>query len=408
MAKKLRRVLSFWDAVATGIAAMIGAGIFVVSGIGAGIAGPAVILAFIIAGIVALFNALSSAELAAAMPVEGGSYEYGRRLLSHKIGFFTGWLFVASKLLESATVALAFGAYAALFFPADARLLSAFAVVAMGGLNLWGIRATTDASKIMVIIKIGVLAAFAFIGTGAVKAAEFTPFAPTGIQGILAASALVFFAYTGYARIATLGEEIKEPRRNIPHAIMVSLAITAVAYISVTYVGIGLIGAKAFSGSSSPIAAAAASLGIPWLLILVGFGAAVATLSVLLGDILSSSRTAFAMSRNNDMPAFLSQMKDGNPQSSVFAATLVVLVLTLAGNLIQVAAFTSLTILLYYAVANASALKLKGKQKLYPHAVSIAGLVCCVGLTIFLPLEQWIWTVALLAVGMLYLFLKKK
>ena|SRR5438128_1435258 len=180
----LRRELGFWDAVATGIAAMVGAGIFVVSGIGARIAGPAVTLAFIVAGIVALFNALSSAELAAAIPREGGSYEYARRLLSPRIGFLTGWLFVSSKMLESATVALAFGAYAALFLPvAEPRLLAALAVVAVTVLNIRGIRATTNASKIMVVIKVGVLSLFALLGAGASSAANFEPFAPSGILG---------------------------------------------------------------------------------------------------------------------------------------------------------------------------------------------------------------------------------
>ena len=178
--------------------------------------------------------------------------------------------------------------------------------------------------------------------------------------------------------------------------------------MAVACVGIGLIGAKTFVESTSPIAPAAASLGMPGLLILVGFGAAVATLSVLLGDLLSGSRTAFAMARNNDLPAFLSEIKGHNPQNSVLAATLVVLVLPLAGNLIQVAPFTSLTILLYYSVTNASAFKLKGKKKLYPRAISVAGLVCCIGLAIFLPLEQWIWTGALIGVGLLYLLLKKR
>lgn len=406
MAKHLSRELGFWDAVATGIAAMVGAGIFVVSGIGAGIAGPAVILAFVVAGTVALFNALSSAELAASIPVEGGAYEYGRRLLSPNIGFLAGWLFVASSMLASATVALSFGAYAALFLPVEPRLLAALAVIATGTLNAAGIRATTDASKVMVVIKIGVLVAFAFLGAGAIKTSNYTPFAPSGMQGILTASGIVFFAYTGYARIATLGEEIKEPEKIIPRAILVSMLITAAVYISVIFVAIGLLGAKQFSQSTSPIAVAAVTLDIPWLVGAVTFGAAVATLSVLLGELLVASRTAFAMSRNGDLPEFLSQMKGTNPVKSILVTTAVVLALTVAGSLIQVATFTSLTILLYYSVANASALRLPEKQRLYPRTINILGLICCIGLALSLPAEQWIWTLILIALGLAYMWLK--
>ncbi len=405
MAKYLSRELGFWDAVATGIAAMVGAGIFVVSGIGAGIAGPAVILAFVVAGTVALFNALSSAELAAAIPVEGGAYEYGRRLLSPKVGFLAGWLFVASSILASATVALSFGAYAALFLPVEPRLLAALAVIATGSLNAAGIRATTDASKAMVVIKMGVLVAFAFLGAGAVRASNYTPFAPSGAVGVIAASGVVFFAYTGYARIATLGEEIKEPKI-IPRAILASLLITAAVYVSVIFVVIGLLGAEQFSQSTSPVAAASATLNLPWLVGAVTFGAAVATLSVLLGELLVASRTAFAMSRNGDLPEFLSQMSGSNPVKSILAATAVVLALTIAGSLIQVATFTSLTILLYYAVGNASALRLPEKQRLYPKLISIVGLICCIGLALSLPAEQWLWTLALLALGLAYRWLR--
>jgi len=407
MEKVLRRELGFWDAVAVGIAAMIGAGIFVVSGIGARVAGSAVILAFIIAGVVALFNALSSAELAAAIPREGGTYEYARRLLSRKVGFMTGWLFVSSKMLESATVALAFGSYGALFLNFDPRIFAAVAVLLLTVINVAGIRTSTDVSKIMAIIKVGVLVVFAVLGLAAVKPANFEPVAPSGIQGVLAASAIIFFAYTGYARIATLGEEIKEPEKTIPRAILTSLVITAIVYVIVTAVGIGLVGAKHFGESNSPIATAASVLGNPVLDAMIIFGAGVATLSVLLSDLLSSSRTVFAMARNGDFPKVLSRMRNVNPINSVVATSAIVLALVLTGSLVQVAALTSLTILVYYAVTNVSALKLKPEKRLFPTVVPIAGLVSCIGLSIFLPLEQWIWAFLLLGLGVVYLIIRR-
>ena len=407
MGKDLRRVLGFWDSVAIGIAAMIGAGIFVVSGIGTRIAGSAVIIAFIVAGVVALFNALSSSELAAAIPREGGTYEYARRLLSPKIGFITGWFFVSSKMLESATIALAFGAYVSLVLNFDPRIFGVVAVLVLTLVNVAGVRASTDASKVMAVIKVGVLAAFAVFGLGAVKAANFVPFAPSGLQGVLTAAAVVFFAYTGYARIATLGEEIKEPRKTIPKAILVSLVITIIVYVSVVTVGIGLVGVQKFGNSNSPIATAASVLGGSVWVALVIFGAGVATLSVLLSDLFSSSRTVFAMARNSDFPKVLSDMRDLNPVNSVIVTSAIVLALVLTGSLVQVATLTSLTILIYYAVTNISALKLQPEKRLYPKMIPIAGLISCLGLLVFLPLQQWIWTSLLLASGIVYMIIRK-
>ncbi len=242
---------------------MIGAGIFVVSGIATGIAGASVILAFVIAGVVALFNALSSAELASAIPLEGGTYEYARRLISPRVGFFTGWLFVSSKMLEAATVALAFGSYVAVTLHVEARLIAIAAVLILTFINVVGIRASTNASIVMAVIKLAVLTGFSVLGVASVEPSHFEPFAPAGVQGLLSASALIFFAYTGYARIATLGEEVKEPQKTIPRAIILALVVSAAVYIAVTTIGIGLTGVEAFSTSDSPIATAASYLNIP-------------------------------------------------------------------------------------------------------------------------------------------------
>jgi APA family basic amino acid/polyamine antiporter len=178
--------------------------------------------------------------------------------------------------------------------------------------------------------------------------------------------------------------------------------------VTVTTVGIGSIGAEQFAASDSPIATAASVLGNQVLVALVVFGAGVATLSVLLSDMLSSSRTVFAMARNGDFPKFLAQMRNVNPVNSVIAASAIVLTLVLIGSLVQVAALTSLTILIYYAVTNASALKLQPEKRLFPRIVPVAGLICCLGLTVFLPLEEWVWTLLLLAIGIVYAIIRKK
>jgi APA family basic amino acid/polyamine antiporter len=202
---------------------------------------------------------------------------------------------------------------------------------------------------------------------------------------------------------------VKEPAKTIPRAILVSLIITAAVYLAVTIVGIGVIGVDQFAASNSPIASAAESLNIAGLVAIVIFAAAVATLSVLLSDLLSSSRTVFAMARNGDLPDLLSQMRSHNPVNSVIITSAIVLFMVLMGSIVQIAALTSLTILIYYAVTNLSSLKLPPGKRLYPRVISVAGLVSCLGLTLFLPLEEWLWTILLLIPGAVYsLFLKKQ
>ncbi|MDQ1279214.1 MAG: basic amino acid/polyamine antiporter, family [Thermoproteota archaeon] len=226
-------------------------------------------------------------------------------------------------------------------------------------------------------------------------------------MGLFEASALIFFAYTGYARIVTLGEEIKEPEKTIPRAILTSLVITIIVYVTVTAVGIGLVGVRQFAESESPIATAASVLGNTILNKMIIFGAGVATLSVLLSDLLSSSRTVFAMARNGDLPKFLSKMRNMNPVNSVIVTSVIVFVLVLTGSLMQIAVLTSLTILIYYAVTNMSALRLHPEKRLFPKMVPLAGLISCLGLAVFLPQEQWIWTILLLAPGIVYILIRK-
>jgi len=319
-----------------------------------------------------------------------------------------GWLFISSKMLEAATVALAFGAYAALYLSFDFRIFAVIAVIAITALNIVGIRASTDASKVMTVIKVGALSVFALVGVASIRPANYQPFAPTGITGVLTAAALVFFAYTGFARIATLGEEIKNPEKTIPKAIIVALSITAVVYIAATTVGIGLIGPEAFGNSNSPIAAAASALGSPALVALIIIGAGVATISVLLSDLLSSSRTVFAMSRNGDFPEILSKLRNVNPVNSIIATSAIVLILVLVGSLVQIAALTSLTILIYYTITNLSSLRLKKEKRRFPKIIPIAGLISCLSLTVFLPLQQWIWTIILIALGIIFIIGWKK
>src|SRR5690554_1903030 len=221
----LRRDLGLLDAVGIGLGAVIGAGIFVVTGVAAGVAGPALVLALVLAGVAATCNALSSAELAARYPQSGGTYEYGYRVLHPWFGFAAGWMFLASKLAAGGTVALGFGGYVAALVPGVApRVAAVAAVVLLVLANLYGIRKVGRLNTAVVAMTVLALCYFVIAGLPSFSLDHFEPFAPQGTRGVLEAAALLFFAYTGYARVATLGEEVREPRRTIPRAIILTVA----------------------------------------------------------------------------------------------------------------------------------------------------------------------------------------
>ncbi len=216
----LRRDLGLIDAVGVGLGAIIGAGLFVVTGVAAGVAGPAFLVGLLLAGAAATCNALSSAQLAATYPQAGGTYEYGYRLLHPWTGFAAGWMFLASKLAAGGTVALGFGHYLAELVPGvPPRSAAVAAAVLATAANLAAVRKAGRVNTAIVAITLGTLVAFIACGVPAFEPANLYPFAPAGWRSILEAAALLFFSYTGYARLATLGEEVAEPRRTIPRAI---------------------------------------------------------------------------------------------------------------------------------------------------------------------------------------------
>jgi len=406
---RLRRELGFWNSVSMALGAMIGGGIFVLSGIGAGIAGPSVLIAFAIAGLLALFNGLSTAELGAAIPKSGATYEYARELISPFTGFFAGWIFIVSKILEAATVALAFGSY--LFLIAqifNESFLAIFISLVLTAIIYFGIKITSEVNNVFVLIKLAVLSLFVVFGINFVNINNYTPFFATDTYNLLQVAGLLFFAYTGYARISSIGEEIKDPKKNIPRATLIALLISFVLYMLVTAIAIGMVGSSSLGSTNSPIAFAASITGNFYLTLIVTFGALIATLNVVFSDILAVSRTVFAMSRNKDLPNFLCHVdRRGSPTFAVIIAGLIVTFLALISNIKTLALFTSLTILIYYAVTNFTALKLDKKERKYPKIISVLGLVGCILLVLFMPLREWILTLIVITVGILYFKFKK-
>lgn len=241
--KELIRALTLKDAVGIGLGAIIGAGIFVVTGVAAGVAGPSFIIGLFIAGLIAAFNGLSSAQLAAVYPQSGGTYEYDYRLLNPAFGFSAGWMFLISKLTAAGVVAIGFGSYFYQLVPILSPLkYSIIAVVILTIANYIGIKKVGKLNLAIVSITLLTLIYLIFSGITSINTENFIPFAPLGISGIAEASALLFFAYTGYARIATLAEEVRDPKKTIPKAVIITIVLAITLYISVSLIAVGVIG----------------------------------------------------------------------------------------------------------------------------------------------------------------------
>lgn len=400
--RTLRRELGLFDAVAIGIGAVVGAGIFVVLGVAAGIGGPSLLGGLVLAGIAASANALSSAQLAAAYPVAGGTYEYGYRVLGSVPGFGAGWMFLASKTAALGTVALGIGAYLGALLPrVPPRAAAAVAVLAFTALNYRGIRRSSLANVVLVTISIGVLLLLVIVGAPHVAMSRLRPFVANGLTGFLEASAVMFFAYTGYARIATLGEEVRNPARTIPLAIVVTVASSLALYLAVAFVALGTVGASDLAATAAPLERVAQQIGGRPLAVIVATGAVAAMLGVILSQLLGLSRMVLAMARRSDLPDALGAIhhRYGVPHRAVVLMGAVGTLVALTGTLRGVAEAASFAILVYYAIANAAALRMPGEAKLVPDVVPAIGLVACVTLAVGLSATTVAMGIAVLLAG---------
>ena len=381
----LRRDLGLLDAVGIGFGAIVGAGIFVVTGIAAGIAGPAFLVGLLIAAIAASCNALSSAQLAAEYPEVGGTYEYGYQVLGAWPGYIAGWMFLASKTAAAGTVALGLAAYLDALLPGiEPRLIAVGAIVAFTALNYFGIRRSSRANLAIVAVSLGTLLLFVVLRAGAFRVDNLRPFAPFGWSAVLESAALLFFAYTGYARIATLGGEVRDPRRTIPRAIVITITGAVLLYGAVALVAVGAVGAEALSATAAPLHAAAGDA--PAVAVLVAAGAVTAMLGVILSQLLGLSRMIFAMARRGDLPAALAHVhpRYGVPNRATLVIGAIAAVVAATGTLRGVAAAASFAILIYYGIANLAALRMPSERRLYPQLVPAVGLTACVLLALSL------------------------
>ncbi len=420
-APALRREVGVLGAVMMGLGSILGTGIFVSIGIASGAAGPAVLLAIAVAAVVAACNGLSSAQLAANHPVSGGTYEYGYRWLHPALGFTAGWMFLCAKSASAATAALGFSGYALNALGLEDRLgLTPPAlgmVILLSMLVLTGIRRSNRTNIGIVAVTIVSLAAFVIAGLPSVFAAgtaRLEPFfAPvsegTGpLAGFLEACALMFVAYTGYGRIATLGEEIHEPRRNIPRAIIATLLASAALYISVGWVAVAVAGSEQLSEAArqqaAPLEVVARQFSVPGIAVLISIGAITAMLGVLLNLILGLSRVALAMGRRGDLPMVFGRLdtSQSTPYASVLLVGVLIAGLVLIGNVKTTWSFSAFTVLIYYALTNLAAIRLSEQERLYPRWIPWLGLLACLFLAFWVEPVIWIAGLFLIAVGLIW------
>jgi APA family basic amino acid/polyamine antiporter len=415
-APRLARIVGVPGAVLMGLGSILGTGIFVSIGIAAGIAGPSVILAIAIAAGVACCNGLSSAQLAASHPVSGGTYEYGYRYLSPALGFVAGWMFLAAKSASAATAALGISGYLLEAVGVSAAAVRVAAAIASVGLLTavvaGGMRRSNLANTLIVSTTLVALGAFVVGGMRPALAgasehlAGLVPAGPSGVRDLLHATALAFVAFTGYGRIATLGEEIREPRRSIPRAIVITLLATTALYAAVALVAVAAAGAPALAAATrdaaAPLETLARGFGVPGLAGLVAFGAVTAMTGVLLNLLLGLSRVLLAMSRRGDMPRGLARLEgsEASPRRAVLVIGALVAALAATGSVRVTWSFSAFTVLVYYALTNLAALRLPSEARLYPRWVAVAGLVSCLGLAFWIEPAIWLAGLATIAGGL--------
>jgi APA family basic amino acid/polyamine antiporter len=392
----LTRRLGLADGVVIGLGAMIGAGVFAAFGPAARAAGGWLLAGLAGAAVVAYCNATSSARLAARYPSSGGTYVYGRERLGPFWGYLAGWAFVVGKTASCAAMALTFAAYAA---PGHERPVAVAAVLALTALNWRGVHKSALATRIIVGVVLAVLAAVvvAAVAAPGASAGRLIPAGGFPVPGVLQAAGLLFFAFAGYARIATLGEEVRDPGRTIPRAISVALAITLVVYAAVAVAVLSVLGPQRLAATTAPLVdAVPAGLGP-----VVRIGAATAALGSLLALILGVSRTAFAMARDRYLPAALDVVHSrfGVPHRAELAVGLVVAVLAATVDLRGAIGFSSFGVLLYYAIANASALTLSRAEHRPARLIPVVGLIGCLLLAVALPVGSVIAGGTVIAVG---------
>lgn len=401
----LARRLGLADAVVIGLGSMIGAGVFAAFAPAADAAGSGLLIGLAIAALVAFCNATSSAQLAATWPEAGGTYVYGRRQLGQWWGFLAGWGFVVGKTASCAAMALTAAAY---LVPVPfQRPAAALFVLVIAAVNCRGVTKTAALARVLLV---AVLAVLALVLAGTLSHAQPLPSlgADATLYGVLQSAGLLFFAFAGYARIATLGEEVRDPEQTIPRAIVSALLVTVVLY---ALVGVGVLATlgSQTGATRTPLAAAMQAIGWAWASPIVRVGAGLAALGALLGLVAGVGRTTLAMARDRELPAALDAVhpRFQVPHRAEIIVGILVAVIVLLVDLRGAIGFSSFGVLLYYFVANVAAFSQSLERRRYPRALQVVGALGCLTLVATLPWTSVLGGLAVFAVGVAYRLLRR-
>jgi len=412
----LKREVGLFGAVFIGLGSILGTGVFVSIAVAAGPAGAWLPMAILVAGLLALANGLSSAQLAAAFPFSGGTYEYGYRVLNPPAGFLAGWMFLCAKTASAATAALGCAGYLSLLLglPEWALVPLGLAIgAALTVLTLGGLRRTNTVNVVVVsmtLLALGwfVVSALMHPAAGGIAVSTASATDASQLPGVLEACALLFVAFTGYGRIATMGEEVKNPARTIPIAVVVTLLVALAVYLAVAIAGTSASGgmsAYVDGNGAAPLSAILSHAGDHVGATLLSIGAVTAMLGVLLNLILGLSRVWLAMGRRGDMPRSLAAMRGGSggtPVAAVVLTGVTVCALVLLRDIKTTWAFSAFTVLVYYALTNLAALRLPPESRRFPRWIAVAGLVTCLGLAFFVDTTVWLVGLSMAGAGLVW------
>lgn len=416
MKDELSRSIRTPGAIFMGLGSIIGTGIFVSIAIATQISGNGVIIAIVIAAVLASLNGLSSAQLAAAHPVSGGTYEYGYRFLNSWFGFTAGWMFLVAKSASAATAVLGCIGYIfyAIGYDSSGWMITVSGLLLLLMMTLLvsgGISRSNRANTLIVGVTLAGLAAFVAAGlmrNGLPVQPITEAFTDTSLSSVLYGSALMFVAYTGYGRIATLGEEVAEPRTTIPKAIILAMVFIVILYLAVSLTALQILGADRFgqtvNGEAAPLMIAAQALSLPLMGSVITIAAITAMLGVLLNLLLGLSRVMLGMARRRDLPAGLSAINQTtkSPVAAVWGTAAIIGVLLLSGDVVFTWSFSAFTVLMYYAITNLSAFLMPADLRLYPRVIPGLGLIGCLFLAFWIEPAIWGSGIAILGVGLIW------
>ena len=426
----LKRNVGVFGAASVGIANIIGAGIFVLSGVAAGLAGPSVILSFLLAGFVALLTAFSSAELSSFITETGASYSYTKRAFGRFPAFLVGWFFYFDQIVGAAAVSVGFAAYFSVLLglqDATTLILAALGIpLIMLVLNLIGIKQVSGAASIMVIIKIFAITLVIFLGTfflaNHFDPKHYTPFFANGFSGTLNGAAVIFFAFAGFNSVSMLSEEVRNPEKTIPKALMIAFAVTFVVYVGIALVEVGVLDWHKIGSVASPLDTLANALSSNRIIIdFVSFSALIATGSVVLSSVIAGSRSSLAMSRDGLFPKYFDKIskKFGTPYISIITCGVAISVLAgiFFNNILVIASIFNFGTLFTYLFTHLSVIKLRRKEPntnrpfkvpLYP-IFPIIGVASCIALMYYLSYTAKVASFIWLLIGLaLYVIVIKK